>query len=129
MNDEEPNNVLLGPHNGARVLKLLRTHQNQASVDFEHLSDQNKIHDAKMEGVMQDMINDWFMDEGEEETYGNFNNQDDEETYNKVKKEVHVPIYSGAKISKLSATLLLLNLQTTYGWSDNYVNSIHIILH
>ena len=35
-----------------------------------------------------------------------------------------MPIYNGEKVSKLSATLLLLNLQTTYGWSDNYVDSL-----
>ena len=63
------------------------------------------------------------MDEREEESCANFNNKDGDETYNNVKQEAQVPIYSGAKILKLSTTLLLLNLKTTYGWSDDSLDS------
>jgi len=77
-----------------------------------------------METSMQDMINDWFTNEGEDEMYDNFNNKDGYEIYNKVKQEFQLQIYSGAKISKLSATLLLLNLQTTYGWSNDSLDSL-----
>ena len=74
------------------------------------LSDAVETNDVVMETVIQDMINDWFMDEGKKDPYGQFNSKDGDDTYNKVKKEAQISIYNGAKVLKLSATLLLLNL-------------------
>ena len=65
------------------------------------------------------MIGLWMKGGREEDPCGHFNRKDGDDTYNKVKKKAQIPIYNGSKVSKLSATLLLLNLQTTYGWSDN----------
>ena len=91
---------------------------------YTQLRDENISNGVVMEGAINDMINDWFMDEGDEDSCAHFNNRDGDETYHKVKVEAQVPIYKGAKGSKLSAMLLLLNLQITYGWSDNYANAL-----
>jgi len=82
---------------------------------YTQLRDENIANDVVMEGAINDMINDWFMDEGDEDPCAHFNSRDGDETYRKVKEEAQVPIYKGAKVSKLSAMLLLLNLQTRYG--------------
>ena len=120
--------MLHGPHNGPHVSQLSRTHQkllkSHEPLIASQLSDSVETNDVVMEIAIQDMINDWFMDEGEEDPCGHFNSKDGDDTYNKVKKEAQIPVYNGAKVSKLSATLLLLNLQTTYGWSDNSLDSL-----
>ena len=82
--------MLHGPHNEAHVSQLSRTHQN--ILELHELSDAMETNDVMMENAIQDMINDWFMDEGEEYPCGNFNRKDGDETYNKVKEEDQVPI-------------------------------------
>ena len=101
--------------------KMLQEHD---PLLYTQLRDENIANDVVMEGAINDMINDWLMDEGAEDPCAHFNSRDGDETYHKVKEEAQVPIYKGSKVSKLSATLLLLNLQITYGWSDNSVDAL-----
>ena len=98
--------MLHGPHNGPHVSQLSRTYQkllkSHEPLIATQSSDPVETNGVVMEHAIQDMINDWFMDEGEEDPCGNFNSKDGDETYNKVKKETQIPIYNGAKVSKLS---------------------------
>ena len=91
---------------------------------YNQLRDDNVANERVMEGAINDMINDQFMEKGDEDPCAHFNSKDGDEIYHKVKEEAQFPIYKGAKMSKLSATLLLLNLQTMYGWGDNYVDAL-----
>ena len=41
-----------------------------------------------------------------------------------MRRLVHLPLYSGAKVSVLRASLSILNLQSIYGWSDRSISKL-----
>ena len=41
-----------------------------------------------------------------------------------MRRLAHLPLYSGAKVSVLRASLSILNLQSIYGWSDTSVSKL-----
>ena len=41
-----------------------------------------------------------------------------------MRKLAHLPLYEGAKISVLRASLAMLNLQSIFGWSDTSVSAL-----
>lgn len=44
--------------------------------------------------------------------------------YTKLSEEASTPIYNGSSLSRLSTTLLILNLQAKYGWSNTSVSAL-----
>ena len=79
--------MLHGLHNGPHVSQLSRTHKNliksHEPLIATQLSDVMETNGV-MENAIQDMSNDWFMDEGDEYHCGNFNRKDGDDTYSKV---------------------------------------------
>ncbi|WP_129259384.1 hypothetical protein [Enterobacter cloacae complex sp. GF14B] len=44
--------------------------------------------------------------------------------YDDMKSEADTPLYNGARVSRLKALLVLLNMQTKFGWSDTSVTAL-----
>ena len=61
---------------------------------------------------MDNFINDWYKgdDAGTNESF--------------LRAEALQQIYEGSKLSRLSASLLILNLQSRYGWSNTSVSAL-----
>lgn len=100
-------------------MRLLRT---QDPSTYQRLRDEYNAkcrEKATNEGHIDDDINefidDWFQASSEEETCPH-------EKF--LREEASRPIYNGASISRLSVTLLILNLQTRYQWSNASVSAL-----
>lgn len=100
-------------------MRILRT---QDPITFQRLKDEYAsnpvVHHVEEEPHHDDDINefldDWF--------------QDDKEDHNPREKflrdEALKYIYEGASLTRLSATLLILNLQARYHWSNASVSAL-----
>ena len=88
------------PSNYAR----LKTLYNSQLDDVDDIQDDDD--------VMNDFISDWYTgsDAHKEESF--------------LQDEAKQKIYEGSDLSRLSATLLILNLQNHYGWSSASVTAL-----
>ena len=94
-------------------MRLLRT---QDPSTYQRLRDEYNAkctekgtNEENVDDDMNEFIDDWFQASSEEEIFPH-------EKF--LREEASRPIYNGASISRLSATLLILNLQSQYQWSN-----------
>ena len=93
-------------------MRLLRKSDLKSYYKLKQLyeKDCDKVHDDyNDDNDMDDFINDWYEgdDAGTNESF--------------LRAEALQKIYEGSKLSRLSASLLILNLQSCYGWSNTSV--------
>ena len=83
------------------------------------------IHDSDMEDMIGALFRndtgDVRMDNDGEADEDQENDQDEIEE--RLRKLASTPIFLGSRASILRACLSILNLQSTYGWSDKSINS------
>ena len=53
-----------------------------------------------------------------------FSRSEADKDHQNMRKLARLPLYNGAKISVLRASLAMLNLQSIYGWSDASVSEL-----
>ena len=75
------------------------------------------------EGI-NEMIIDWFTTNTASENVHDDNTTELQDSFHKLTVEANTPLFDGSNISRLSAVLLLLNLQAQFGWSNNSVSAL-----
>lgn len=88
--------------------KLKKQYEMDFDKAHENYNDDNDMDDNDME----EFINDWYGgdDAGEDESF--------------LRAEALQRIYEGSNLSRLSASLLILNLQDRYAWSNASVSAL-----
>ena len=84
----------------------------QYEMDFDQAHGNYNEDNDMDDNDMDEFINDWYGedDAGEDESF--------------LRAEALQRIYEGSKLSRLSASLLILNLQDRYAWSNASVSAL-----
>lgn len=80
--------------------------------------------------AMHNMFESYFETNENDDMHASSNENGDHEQFEMdedeilLRKEADTPLYPGASISRLATSILILNLQATYKWSDRSVTSL-----
>ena len=95
----------------------------RSNVEMQSVSNPT-IHDSDME----DMIGALFRNDTGDVCFDNdgddLEQNEQDETEERLRKLASTPIFTGSRASILRACLSILNLQSTYGWSDKSVSTL-----
>lgn len=101
--------------NDPQSYKVLKEKYVAEDIEFAKTkeAEQLKCEDEHMESLLHDYFEHGHDSGDEHDTRGSF-----------LRNEALTPLYAGSNLTRLSASLLILNLQTRFGWSNVGVSTL-----
>lgn len=126
-------NAIPGPHHGPHVSQLNRDYANllrerdpslyedlvrEPTEEFQFDETSKNLSQSWCDDAMVEMVEDIYIARERPFT------KRDARCHDALKKEADTPIYENAKLSRLSATLLILNLQARHKWTNESTTAL-----